>query len=102
MWQSGRMMKSKNFYVVAYDISDTKRRNKVVKLLHKYGIRVNLSVFECMLSVSQYDELCQKLERLIVPTDDQVNIYFICRDCFAKIQYIPNIPRKKVEKTVVV
>ena len=35
------------FVLVAYDISSTRRRNKVVKILSMYGERVNLSVFEC-------------------------------------------------------
>lgn len=44
------MRAKKNFIVVAYDVSDDRRRSHVVKLLEKVGIRVNYSVFECMLS----------------------------------------------------
>ena len=35
--------------VVAYDIAYNKRRNKIAKCLEGYGIRVNYSVFECVL-----------------------------------------------------
>ena len=35
------------FVLVAYDISSTRRRNKIAKVLSRYGDRVNLSVFEC-------------------------------------------------------
>ncbi len=41
------------FVLVAYDVSSTQRRNKVVKILSNYdGCRVNLSVFECELKKS--------------------------------------------------
>jgi len=35
--------------VVAYDIIDDKRRNRVAKTMEDYGTRVQYSVFECVL-----------------------------------------------------
>ena len=37
------------FYLVCYDIVSDRRRNKVSKLLEAYGLRVQKSVFECVL-----------------------------------------------------
>ena len=37
------------FYLVCYDIVSDYRRNKVSQLLEGYGIRVQRSVFECLL-----------------------------------------------------
>ncbi|OKH15961.1 CRISPR-associated endonuclease Cas2 [[Limnothrix rosea] IAM M-220] len=51
------------FYLVAYDISDNKRRKKIADLLEGYGCRVQFSVFECRLSVKKYGELKQRLRR---------------------------------------
>lgn len=95
-------MKTKRFYVVAYDIAHTKRRNKVVKTLQKFGTRVNLSVFECMLTEIQLAELTEKIKEIIVENEDQVIIYYLCKDCFAKIRYIPDYNRKTLDKIVVV
>lgn len=36
----------KQFIVVAYDISDDKRRQKIAKILLNYGVRSNYSVFD--------------------------------------------------------
>ena len=45
-----RINKKKDFWVIAYDIADDCRRSRIVKHIEKYGIRVNYSVFECMLT----------------------------------------------------
>ena len=50
-------MKHKHFYVVTYDVGDTKRRDKVVKLMESIGTRMNFSVFECMLTDKQYQNM---------------------------------------------
>lgn len=83
-------MRKKHFYVVAYDIADTKRRSKVVKLMEGLGRRVNYSVFECMLTKSQYEKMCEQLQKLIVANEDQIIIYPICTECYARIVYYPN------------
>ena len=102
MWQNGRDMKHKHFYVVAYDIGDNKRRDKVMKLMESMGARVNYSVFECMLTEVQYKRMVEKLSKIVVVPDDWVNVYPICTECYARIRYIPERGKKKAEKIVVV
>ncbi|SMH58438.1 MULTISPECIES: CRISPR-associated endonuclease Cas2 [Cyanophyceae] len=51
------------FYLVAYDISDDKRRKKIADLMEGYGVRVQYSVFECHLSPKKYKELKKRLSR---------------------------------------
>lgn len=94
-------MRLKHFYVVTYDISDTRRRDRVVKILEAIGHRVNFSVFECFLTDIQYRNMCDRLTSLVVGKDDQVNIYPICSECYARIKYIP-LQRPKESTTVVV
>ena len=48
-------------YIVAYDISEAKERNKVIKVLNNYGERVQESVWTCELNTFQYSELRKKL-----------------------------------------
>lgn len=40
------MKKHKNSIIVCYDISDNKTRTKFSKFLEKYGVRLQMSVFE--------------------------------------------------------
>ncbi len=77
------------FCVVAYDISDTKRRNKVIKLIEPYGKRVNYSVFECMFTSRQLENLQAELTCLLHKRKDTIAIYPICIDCYTKTRYIP-------------
>ncbi|NPA44864.1 MAG: CRISPR-associated endonuclease Cas2 [Chlorobi bacterium] len=73
----------KNLYLIAYDISKNKIRNKIADTLSQYGERINLSVFECMLTHVQINNLTEKLEEIIEKTDS-IKIYFICSTCYSK------------------
>lgn len=95
-------MKRKHFYVVAYDIGDDKRRAKVVKLLESIGTRMNFSVFECMLTDIQYRNMYKQLEKIVIRREDWVNIYPICTECYARIEYIPPIRKKEPFKIAVI
>lgn len=88
------MRAKKNFIVIAYDIGDDRRRSHVVKLLEKVGVRINFSVFECMLTDSQYIKLKTEIYKKIKPREDTVVYYPICMDCYSKIVYQPELKRK--------
>lgn len=69
------------FLLVSYDICNTKRLQRVAKIMERYGSRVQYSVFECMLTHRQQDDLRAKLEKIIKPKEDSVRIYRLCEDC---------------------
>ncbi len=77
------------FIVVAYDIENDRNRAKVAKLLEKCGSRINYSVFECMLTETQYNNLQKQIQNKINPKTDTVAYYRICVDCYTKIVYQP-------------
>lgn len=84
------MVKAKRiFCVIAYDIKEDKIRSKIAKLLEKYGIRVNNSVFECMFTNAQYAKIHLQIELLINKHEDSIVYYPICVNCFTKIVYQP-------------
>jgi CRISPR-associated protein Cas2 len=91
----------KQFLVVAYDISDDKRRNKIAKTLEKYGLRCNESVFECVLTESNAMKLRTKLEKLIHAKDDSVLIYYLCKPCVVKRDALGSKPDFKEEIIVI-
>lgn len=88
----------KNLIVVAYDISDDKRRNRVVKLLLKYGSRINFSVFECMVTDSQLEQLKSDIRSKINVKEDIVVYYPICVKCYSKVCY--QRPSEPIYETV--
>lgn len=95
------MKAKKNFIVIAYDIADDRRRNRIVKLLEKVGVRINFSVFECMLTDKQYFRLKTEIVKQIKPREDIIVYYPICMDCYTKIVYQPE-QNRKYEKVFVV
>lgn len=63
------------FYLICYDIVNDRRRNKTAHLLEGYGLRVQKSVFECVINEKQLEMLRRKLNRYIKPEEDQVRFY---------------------------
>lgn len=64
-------------YVVAYDISQARRRRKVERLLCEFGYRMQYSVFEIVATPAQKAGLQQKLKRAIDPATDALNFYLL-------------------------
>jgi CRISPR-associated protein Cas2 len=69
------------FIVIAYDIPDDKRRTRLHKLLRRYGDAAQYSVFECLISEEQFDELRSAVARIIIEGEDDVRYYDICAAC---------------------
>ena len=79
----------KTFCVVAYDIKEDRKRARVSKILEKYGIRVNFSVFECMFTDIQLLQVQEKIKKILDKRSDTVIYYPICVNCYTKIRYQP-------------
>jgi len=58
--------------------------------------------FECMLTDVQYRNMCKQLEKIIIRREDWVNIYPLCTECYARIEYIPPVKMKEPVKIVVI
>jgi CRISPR-associated protein Cas2 len=91
----------KTFMVVAYDVSDNRRRNKVADILEKVGLRCNESVFECMLTDSQMVQLKKNLTKYCDVRKDSLLFYSLCRDCVSKRDVIGLSPKRDVMIVVV-
>lgn len=77
-------MPLQQFVVVSYDIVSDQRRRKVMKALEGFGLRVQYSVFECLLTPAQMVEMQRKLKKL-VGKDDSARFYFISADDVKRI-----------------
>jgi len=81
-----RLPKRIKRFVVAYDVcvkddsyvekrNSVKRRTKIMRVLYDYGIRTQLSVFEVILENRQYEELVERVEKILRKETDKVYIY---------------------------
>jgi CRISPR-associated protein Cas2 len=70
--------------LIVYDIPDNKRRQKLATFLEGQGRRVQLSVFECFISLSEMKKLYEKVKRRVKPAEDNVRFYWIAADCLPK------------------
>ncbi|MEL6383266.1 MAG: CRISPR-associated endonuclease Cas2 [Cyanobacteria bacterium J06626_18] len=85
------------FYLICYDIVLTRRRNRVAHLLEGYGMRVQKSVFECLLNEHQYEMLNRKLGQYIEPTEDQVRFYPMSAHTRRKVIILGLQPPRQVD-----
>ncbi len=72
-------------YVIAYDISDDRRRTRVHKTLCGFGQWTQYSLFECHLTPKQMLVLRDKLDKCL-KEEDSVRFYPLCAGCLSKVQ----------------
>lgn len=63
--------------LVIYDVVDNKTRNRLVKCLERYGVRVQKSAFEALLNRKQYDAMMRRASRIINPVEDSLRVYIL-------------------------
>lgn len=93
------------FYLIIYDLPDTKaankRRTRLHKLLSGYGKWTQYSVFECFLTAMQFTKLQTQVEKLVNVNEDGVRIYVLDAGAVKKtITYGSEKPRQ--ESTIVI
>ena len=81
-------------FVIAYDITNDKRRKKLSDLLEKYGTRVNYSVFEVEINETKLEYLIYEIElqKLINKKYDSLRFYHVCKNCTPKCFELSNSP----------
>lgn len=72
------------FYVISYDITDDKRRNKVAKILESYACRVQYSVFEVICEEEIIKKIISELKHVIKEDEDSIRVYSLCNSCVKK------------------
>jgi len=85
---------SKNIFLVSYDISNNKNRNKIAKLLEQYGYeRIQLSVFTGLTAPHRNKELWPKLQQLAEPdanAENKIICFAISKKAFLNMRIIGN------------
>ena len=74
--------------LITFDITDDRKRYRVVKILMEYSQRVQKSVFESpSLSKNCFLRMRSHIERLIDPKTDSVRYYRLCNACEKRIRH---------------
>lgn len=100
------MADERTFYVVAYDIPDDRRRNRVHRILSGFGRWTQYSLFECFLTRKQLVELQARLKRSglgpnLRPEEGSVRFYPLCQNCLGRVETIGSErPREEVAYVV--
>lgn len=79
----------KEHFFVIYDFKSDKRRAKFVKILEKYGVRIQYSVFEFFLTKARKIEIISKLKKsefLESKKNEAVMIIPVSQDYARKIE----------------
>lgn len=84
--------------LITYDVNTQtgagiKRLRKVAKACVNYGVRVQNSVFECVLDAGQLRLLKDELEQLMDPEQDSIRIYRLGDNFRGKWKNWEQIPR---------
>ncbi len=90
------------FYLVCYDVVNNRRRDRVSRLLAGYGLRIQKSVFECVLTPDQYELLQRRLQtqRYLNPDEDQIRFYPIAPRHRQIVLILGQQPQRQVDDTV--
>lgn len=84
-------------YLICFDISHDKTRTRVSKLLEKYGLRVQESVFECLFKTeTKKQALERKLQTILSESPEpetNIRFYYFNKDT---VKYCHDIDQKTI------
>jgi len=69
------------YYLVCFDISDDRARDRVGKVLLRYGCRVQESVFEIMVNGAEPLKKIRRQIEALLDHETEVRFYRLCLDC---------------------
>ena len=92
--------------LITYDVntqdkSGQKRLRKVAKVCVDHGVRVQNSVFECILDPAQCRLLKQKLTEIIDADTDSLRFYYLGDSKKAKVEHIGAKETIKVDEPLI-
>lgn len=72
-------------FLIAYDITDDRRRGRLFRLLHRWGEPVQKSVFHCRVRVGALPSLQREVDDLIQHDEDGVLYCPLCSRCRGRV-----------------
>lgn len=87
--------------VMTKTVSGQKRLRKVAKECENYGIRVQNSVFECIVDATQLKQLKLKLNEIINDKEDSLRFYQLGNNYKSKVEHFGAKSTFNVEDTLI-
>ena len=92
--------------LVSYDVSTIDKRGqarlrKVAKTCEDYGIRVQNSVFECVVDPAIWVTLKARLLDIYDPEQDSLRFYFLGANWEKRIEHLGQTPNANVTDTLI-
>lgn len=92
--------------LITYDVSTQseagkRRLRQVAKCCQDYGLRVQNSVFECVLDAMQLKLVRNRLESLIDPKEDSLRFYNLGNRTEAKVTHIGTKTTHNLEEPLI-
>ncbi len=72
-------------YVICYDLTDDRRRDRLSKALLDYGKRIQHSVFLAHLDEELLERMMVRVRGLIEESEDRVHVFPLCGTCEGKV-----------------
>ena len=72
--------------IVAYDVSDDRRRNRLFKLLGSFGVNTQYSFFEMDITRKQFVRLRSEIRKILNLKEDRIAFIFLCERCWDKVE----------------
>ncbi len=89
-------------YLICYDISENKIRQRIVKYLEAFAYRHQCSVFSCKCSAAKMENIKQVLCKMLEEAEEpRLLITPICYDCEQKMWKVGK-PKEEEQSFVVV
>lgn len=92
--------------LITYDVNTEteggkKRLRKVAKECVNYGVRVQNSVFECIVDNAKCVEIKAKLEKIIDINKDSLRFYYLGNNYESKVEHIGAKKTIRVDKPLI-
>lgn len=71
----------RRWFAVAFDVTDDRRRRRLVKRLSSWGHRAQFSVFECQVALPDLGRFEAELRGEIDVEEDRLTFYELCAGC---------------------
>lgn len=89
-------------YLVCFDISDNKKRQRIGKILLHYGYRVQHSVFEIAVSNAAEVERLKKTLKSTLKEEYELRFYRLCLPCRKLSHRIDGLPLATFPAAVII
>ena len=88
--------------IIAYDVTDDRRRYHLCKALERYGVRIQYSVFDLSITSKDLQKLVDHLQRLIDNKADRLLVLQLCGGCHATAGHYGNMTSYEPGQTLII